>query len=517
MFLHHLRARTRPCTLTQVRLPLNETQRCCQVFCEEFRAPVSFPDSALPSSLSPPLFLKPYSWCTKSHLFSKANLWHSTFVLFLFVWFKFLLYRFLRLPCGTPGESEAQLFLCVRLGWRDVVTVECCMACQWRHTGWMEWSNRDEENRWRGKMTAPCVHSFTLVGSTYGILNNDHMLHLFMQIQHTNIRRLIKNTDSLIEPNSTQVQKTGHQQYRISNHQIRTLKSQWVQNTLTMSPRRRSILEHNSKFNKRAWRAVCTCCFKSANYYPAHWPMTGENSAGPMTKILHSLFFILTFSFLLSVAFGLGPCSHMWWKVKKKKEREITGHTRMLTEARAVRGQVDTYLSLLWLLAGRVAVGGLEVEEEGGAHWTRAAVGVSVRWEFLLPPSLLQPRVSPMGWNGIKYACSQKHVVFSSWHPSIDPVLPTSAEKKSRVVLSLCPQQKEEEWKNSKVNPRCFGREAGGEVWEILSVLSSGCPDAGLRNTFPICALLLTRVESRREGATRAGQRRRESLWVTVK
>lgn len=30
---------------------------------------------------------------------------------------------------------------------------------------------------------------------------------------------------------------------------------------------------------------------------------------------------------------------------------------------------------------------------------------------------------------------------------------------------------------------------------------SSSCPDAGLRNTFPICALLLSRVESRREGA----------------
>lgn len=30
---------------------------------------------------------------------------------------------------------------------------------------------------------------------------------------------------------------------------------------------------------------------------------------------------------------------------------------------------------------------------------------------------------------------------------------------------------------------------------------SSSCPDAGLRSTFPICALLLSRVESRREGA----------------
>lgn len=83
----------------------------------------------------------------------------------------------------------------------------------------------------------------------------------------------------------------------------------------------------------------------------------------------------------------------------------------------------------------------------------RAAVGVSVRWEFLLPPTLLQPRVSPMGCNGIKYLPMrggvQKHVVFSSWHPSIDPVLPTSAEKESRVVLSLCPQQKLK-WKEKR-------------------------------------------------------------------
>lgn len=109
--------------------------------------------------------------------------------------------------------------------------------------------------------------------------------------------------------------------------------------------------------------------------------MTEENCAGPMTKILHSLFFILTFSSLLSVAFGLGPCSHMWWKVKNKKEREITGHTRMC--ARAARGQVDTYLSLLWLLVGRVAVGGLEVGGEGGgtlnegSSWCERQVGIS--------------------------------------------------------------------------------------------------------------------------------------------
>lgn len=55
--------------------------------------------------------------------------------------------------------------------------------------------------------------------------------------------------------------------------------------------------------------------------------------------------------------------------------------------------------------------------------------------------------------------------------------------------------------------------EDGREVWKFLSVLSSGCPDAGLRNTFPICALLLTRVESRREGAR---EQDREGESVTV-
>lgn len=38
----------------------------------------------------------------------------------------------------------------------------------------------------------------------------------------------------------------------------------------------------------------------------------------------------------------------------------------------------------------------------------RAARGVSVRWGFLLPPSLLQPRGSPMGCNGIKYSSSMQ-------------------------------------------------------------------------------------------------------------
>lgn len=45
---------------------------------------------------------------------------------------------------------------------------------------------------------------------------------------------------------------------------------------------------------------------------------------------------------------------------------------------------------------------------------------------------------------------------------------------------------------------------------KVLSVPSSSCPGAGLRNTFPICAFSLSRVESRREGAReqdRGGER----------
>lgn len=73
---------------------------------------------------------------------------------------------------------------------------------------------------------------------------------------------------------------------------------------------------------------------------------------------------------------------------------------RSKSSARA--GQVDTHLSLLWLFGGRMMGVG------GGLHWMRAAVGVSVRWGFLLPPSLLQPRGSPMGCIGIKYLSSMR-------------------------------------------------------------------------------------------------------------
>lgn len=59
------------------------------------------------------------------------------------------------------------------LRWRDVVTMECSIACQWRHSGWTEWSNGDEENRrGRGKMIGPCVdsqYSFTMAHSTHNM------------------------------------------------------------------------------------------------------------------------------------------------------------------------------------------------------------------------------------------------------------------------------------------------------------------------------------------------------------
>lgn len=59
------------------------------------------------------------------------------------------------------------------------------------------------------------------------------------------------------------------------------------------------------------------------------------------------------------------------------------------------------------------------------------------------------------------------------------------------------------------------GRASERRVKKVLSVPSSSCPDAGLRSTFPICALSLSRVKSRREGA-REQDRGRERESVTV-
>lgn len=56
---------------------------------------------------------------------------------------------------------------------RDVVTVECGIACQRRHSGWTQWSNRGmtrgKEKR-GGKMIGPRVHlAFTSIHSTQTI------------------------------------------------------------------------------------------------------------------------------------------------------------------------------------------------------------------------------------------------------------------------------------------------------------------------------------------------------------
>lgn len=320
-----------------------------------------------------------------------------------------------------------------------------------------------------------------------------------------------ENTDLLSQTNSSSEDVTS----TVSDQQspFRTLKGKCVQNTLIISPQRRSIREYNYKFDNRAWWADSTCCFKSASYYSAHWPMTEENYAGPMTKILHSLFFILTF-FLPALCF-FWPWPLQPHVVEGEKKRDNGTHKDANRSQRGARAGKHLPLSLF---SGCSQAGWrwrLEVGMGGGVHWRRAAVGVSVRWEFLRPPSLLQPRVSPMGCNGIKYSLSMQAKTRGVLQSA--PVDWSSAAhecRKKRVVLFYISARSKK--KKEKVNPCYFGREVG-EVWEILSVLSSGCPDAGLRNTFPICALLLTRVESRREGAKGAGQRGRESLWVTVK
>lgn len=86
-----------------------------------------------------------------------------------------------------------------------------------------------------------------------------------------------------------------------------------------------------------------------------HWPRTEENYAGPMTKILHRLFFILTFSFPV-----FSPCFFWPWPLqphvktdeKKQKKKEMTGHEDA-NRARETWGQVGlTFLSSERLGAG---------------------------------------------------------------------------------------------------------------------------------------------------------------------
>lgn len=119
---------------------------------------------------------------------------------------------------------------------------------------------------------------------------------------------------------------------------------------MIMSPQRRSIIEQKYKFNNRA--------FKSASYYSARWPMTEESYAGPLTKILHSLFFILTFSFPLSVSFGFGPCSHVMEGEKKKKRERDNGTHRDANRSQS-GARAGSRLPLSSLAAHRQGGGGV--------------------------------------------------------------------------------------------------------------------------------------------------------------
>lgn len=118
----------------------------------------------------------------------------------------------------TWGVRVAAISPLSLLRWRDVVTMECSIACQWRHSGWTEWSNGDEENRrGRGKMIGPCVdsqYSFTMAHSTHN-MNFNKLWNLFkkklsiklqsMPIQHIwlNYATTYKHiqTQYVIEPN----------------------------------------------------------------------------------------------------------------------------------------------------------------------------------------------------------------------------------------------------------------------------------------------------------------------------
>lgn len=136
-----------------------------------------------------------------------------------------------------------------------------------------------------------------------------------------------------------------------------------------------------------------------------------------------------------------------------------------------------------------------------------------VHWSFSQKYGVRFPLV--MSWNPqlFQYKCSEKKRK-GKWKKSFYKSFLSAGVANWCTFMFLPPAKKKSKspsmwfWlKKAKV------REDGREVWKFLSVLSSGCPDAGLRNTFPICALLLTRVESRREGAR---EQDREGESVTV-
>lgn len=112
---------------------------------------------------------KAFCWCTQTHVIDKCTISSKhafcilpfifghvfltllmcsccssplSFLLSSYYPSKFLL--FCRIPEDLQSLSIAPLSV---LRWRDVVTMECSVACQRRHSGWTEWSNRGTKRR----------------------------------------------------------------------------------------------------------------------------------------------------------------------------------------------------------------------------------------------------------------------------------------------------------------------------------------------------------------------------------
>lgn len=79
---------------------------------------------------------------------------------------------------GIPGRRiQSQLFLLLSFfsRRRDVVAVECGIACQWRHRGWTERGKPGDEERRRGRGKnggTMCRDSFTVAHSTKQTFDN---------------------------------------------------------------------------------------------------------------------------------------------------------------------------------------------------------------------------------------------------------------------------------------------------------------------------------------------------------
>lgn len=137
------------------------------VFGFQSSSPLSFPDSlhlSLPLTLHlslclPPSFAKKACCrCTETHVIdissAKQAFWNPLFIfahflsstnVFLLVFVLFLpahlflsLCLSVSLSCRIPEDSVTAISPLSLLRWRDVVTVECSIACQRRHSGWTE-------------------------------------------------------------------------------------------------------------------------------------------------------------------------------------------------------------------------------------------------------------------------------------------------------------------------------------------------------------------------------------------